>query len=170
MFSRMAPPQTAPPPQASSAPHIVSIVPVSALPQVCFAAKMEEPMNSAPSQPPPKVKKGFSRVKGSSAIAMASNIMVPTSAPSAQPAQQPTVAPPPRLQSLLQALEQEEYGTNTCASSFAASRSEEPSDTGDQVPPPPPTTFPSVNWSRRLANFFPFPTQQWKRTTSWARH
>ena len=51
MFTGMAPPQTAPPPQASSAPHIVSITPVSALPQ---AAKMEEPMDSAPSQPPLK--------------------------------------------------------------------------------------------------------------------
>ena len=139
IFTRMAPPQTAPPPQASSAPHIVSITPVSALPQ---AAKMEEPMDSAPSQLLPEVKKGLSRVKGSSAIAsqsihaVASNITVPTSASSSQPMQQPSVAPPPRLQSPLQALEQEEYGTDTSASSFAASRSEEPSDTGEQVAPP----------------------------------
>ena len=100
MFNRMAPPQTAPPPQASSAPHIVSITPVSALPQ---AAKMEEPMDSTPSQPPPEVKKGLSRVKGSSAIAsqsihtVASNITLPTSASSSQPTQQPSVAPPPRI-------------------------------------------------------------------------
>ena len=46
MFSHMAPPQTAPPPQASSAPHIVSITPVSDLPQ---ATKIEEPMDSASS-------------------------------------------------------------------------------------------------------------------------
>ena len=139
MFTRMAPPQTAPPPQASSALHIVSITLVSALPQ---AAKMEEPMDSAPSQLPPEVKKGLSRVKGSSAIAsqsihaVASNITVPTSASSSQPMQQPSVAPPPRLQSPLQALEQEEYGTDTSDSSFAASRSEEPSDTGEQAAPP----------------------------------
>ena len=136
MFYSMAPPQTAPPPQASSAPHIVSITPVSALPQ---PAKMEEPMDSAPSQPPLEVKKGLSGVKGSSAIALqsihavASNITVPTSAASSQPTQQPTVAPPPRLQSPLQALEQEK---NTLSSSFAASRSEEPSDTGEQAAPP----------------------------------
>ena len=100
-------------------------------------------MDSAPSQLPPEVKKGLSRVKGSSAIAsqsihaVASNITVPTSASSSQPMQQPSVAPPPRLQSPLQALEQEEYGTDTSASSFAASRSEEPSDTGEQAAPVP---------------------------------
>ena len=139
MFNRMVPPQTAPPPQASSAPHIVSITLVYALPQ---AAKMEEPMDSTPSQPPTEVKKGLSGVKGSSPIAsqsihaVASNITVPTSASSSQPTQQPTVAPSPRLQSPLQALEQEAYGTDTSASSFAASRSEEASDTGEQAAPP----------------------------------
>ena len=87
------------------------------------AAKMEEPMDSAPSQPPPEVKKGLSGVKSSSAIALqsihtvASNISVSTSAFSSQPTQQPSVAPPPRLHSPLQALEQEEYGTDTSASS-----------------------------------------------------
>ena len=92
---------------------------MSALPQ---AAKMEEPMDSAASQPTPEVKKGISRVKGSSAIAsqsfqaVASNITVPTSAPSSQCAQQLTVVPPPRLQSPLEALEQEEYGMDTSAS------------------------------------------------------
>ena len=90
MFNRMAPPQTVPPPPASSAPNIVSINPVSALPQ---ATKTEEPMTSAPSQSPPEIKKGFSAIKGSSAIAshsiqaVASNIMVPTSAFSLQPSQ-----------------------------------------------------------------------------------
>ena len=166
-FNHMAPPQTAPPPQASSAPHIVSITPVSTLPQ---ATKMEEPMDSAPSQPPPEVKKGLSRVKGSSAIpsqpihAVASNLTVSTSASSSQPTQQPSVAPPPRLQSPLQALEQEEYSTETSASSFAASRSEEPSDTGEQAAG---TTFPSKNWSRRLGSSFSVPTQRQKRITNW---
>ena len=41
----------------------------------------------------------------------------------------PHVAPSPQIQYPLQALEQEEYGTDTSASSFAATRSEEPSDT-----------------------------------------
>ena len=141
MFNRMAPPQTAPPPPpASTAPHIVSITPVSALPP---AAKPEEPMDSAPSHPPPEVKKGVSRVKGSSAIAtqsiqaVASNIQVPTPIPSSQPSQPSSAAAIPLLQSPLQALEQEEYGTDASASSFAASnRSEEPTDPGEQAAPP----------------------------------
>ena len=141
MFNRMAPPQTAPPPPpASTAPHIVSITPVSALPP---AAKPEEPMASAPSHLPPEVKKGISGVKGSSAIAtqsiqaVASNIQVPTSISSSQPSQPPSVAAIPQLQSPLQALEQEEYGTDTSASSFVASnRSEEPTDPGEQAAPP----------------------------------
>ena len=56
MFSRMALPQTAHPPQASSTTHIVSITLVSTL----QAAKMEEPMDSALSQPPtPKLRRAF---------------------------------------------------------------------------------------------------------------
>ena len=47
MFSRLAP-QTAPPPQASFVPHIVSITLVSVLPQ---PAKMEEPMDSVSATP-----------------------------------------------------------------------------------------------------------------------
>ena len=136
MFNCMAPPQTVPPP-ASTAPHIVSITPVSAIPP---AAKPEEPMDSAPSHPHPEVKKGVSGVKGSSAIAtqsiqaVASNIQVPTSISSSQPSQPPSAAAVPRPQSPLQALEQEEYGTDTSASSFAASnRSEEPTDPGEQA-------------------------------------
>ena len=132
-------PQTSPLPASSSASHIVSIAPVLAMPQTI---KMEEPMDSAMSQQTPEVKKGISGVKGSSAIAsqsiqaVASNIMVPSSTPPSQPAQQPTVAPPPMLQSPLQALEQEKHETDTSASSFAATRSEEPSDKGDQAAPP----------------------------------
>ena len=67
MFNRLAPAQTQPPVAASSTlpPHIVSITPVSAIPP----AKSEEPMDADPSQPPPfEVKKGFTKVKGSSAI------------------------------------------------------------------------------------------------------
>ena len=99
-------------------------------------------MDSAPSHPPPEVKKGNSGVKGSSAIAtqsiqaVASNIQVPTSISSSQPSQPPSAAAIPRLQSP-QALEQEEYGTDTSASSFVASnRSEEPTDPGEQAAPP----------------------------------
>ena len=89
------------------------------------------------------VQKGISGVKGSSAIAtqsiqaVASNIQVPTSISSSQPSQPPSAAAIPRLQSPLQALEQEEYGTDTSASSFAASnRSEEPTDPGEQAASP----------------------------------
>ena len=45
---------------------------------------------------------------------------MPTSAPPLQPSQQPTVASVQWLQSPPQALEQEEFGTDTSASSFAA--------------------------------------------------
>ena len=107
---------------------------------VCLAAKSEGPMDSAPSQPLPEVKTGVSGVKGSSAIAtqsiqaVASNIQVPASIPSSQPSQQPTAMAIPRLQSPLQALEQEDYGTDTSASSFMASnRSEEPTDPGEKA-------------------------------------
>ena len=59
---------------------------------------------------------------------------MPTSISSSQP---PSAAAIPRLQSPLQALEQEMYGTDTSASSFAASnRSEEPTDPGEQAAPP----------------------------------
>ena len=58
MFNRMAPQQAAPPtPPASTAPHIVSITPVSAL---LPAAISEEPMDAVPSHPPTEVKKGIS--------------------------------------------------------------------------------------------------------------
>ena len=98
----MAPPQTAPPSLASTAPHIVSITPVSAL---LPATKPEEPMDSAPSQPPPEVKKGVSGLKGSIATqsiqAVASNIQVLTSISSSQPSQPPAAAAIPRRQSPL---------------------------------------------------------------------
>ena len=103
----------------------------------------EEPMDTAPSHPPPEVKKGVSRVKGSKAIAkqfiqaVASNLQVPTSTPSSQPLQQPVVVAAPWLQSPLQALKQGEYRTDSSASSFAAStRSEQPTDPGEHVAPP----------------------------------
>ena len=140
MFYRMAPPQTAPPPPPSStAPHIVSITLMSALPP---ATKLEEPMDSVPSHPHPEVKKGVSGVKVSSAIvtqsiqAVASNIQVPISTSLSQPSQPPSAAIP-QFQSPPQVLEQEEYGTDTSASSFAASnRSEEPTDPWEQAAPP----------------------------------
>ena len=75
MFNSIGPPQTAPPPQASSAQQIVLITPVSALPQ---AAKTEEQMDSAPSQPTPEIKKGISRVKGSSTIVSPQPVCIQT--------------------------------------------------------------------------------------------
>ena len=60
-----------------------------------------------------------------------------TSISSSQPSQPPAAAAIPQFQSPVQTLEQEEYGTDTSASSFAASnRSEEPTDPGEQAAPP----------------------------------
>ena len=139
MFNRLAPAQTQLPVAASSTPppHIVSITPVSAIPP----AKSEEPMDAAPSQPAPfEVKKGLSKVKGSSAIAqqsiqaVVSKVVVPTSTRSTQPP--PATVSAPRLSSP-QTLEQEEYGTDASASSFSsASKQEDPTEVGEQVPPP----------------------------------
>ena len=82
MFNHLAPAQPQPP---VAAPHIVSITPVSAI----LPAKSEETMDMAPSQPAPsEVKKGLSKVKGSSAIAQQSiqavvtQVKVPTTTPS----------------------------------------------------------------------------------------
>ena len=142
MFTHLAPAQTQPPAGTSTAPppHIVSVTPVSAIPP----AKAEEPMDLAPSQPaPPEVKKGFSKVKGSSAIAkqsiqaVVSQVKVPTTTPSTQPSSLPTAASAPRLASPLQALEQEEYGTDASASSFSSpSKPEGPTEVGEQAAPP----------------------------------
>ena len=142
MFTRLAPAQTQPPAATSTAqpPHIVSITPVSAIPP----AKAEEPMVSAPSQPAPaEIKKGFSKVKGSSTIAqqsiqaVVSQVKVPTTTPSTQPSSLPTAASALRLASPLQALEQEEYGTDASASSFSsASKPEDPTEVGEQAAPP----------------------------------
>ena len=134
-----APAQTQPPVAVSSTPppQIVSITPVSAIPP----AKSEEP---DPSQPaPPEVKKGLSKVKGSSAIAqqsiqaVVSRVKVSTSIPSTQPPSAPATVSAPRLSSPLQALEQEEYGTDASASSFSsASKQEDPTELGEQAAPP----------------------------------
>ena len=103
-------------------------------------------MDATPSQPPLAVKKGLANVKGFSAIAsqslqaVAFQIQVPPSAPlqatsispSAPPmAVPPTIAPAPsKLQSPLQVLEQEEYGTDTSTSSFIRFRTRPPSAPG----------------------------------------
>ena len=140
MFNRLALAQPQPPVAASSTlpPHIVSITPVSAIPP----AKSEEAMDAAPSQPAPfEVKKGFTKVKGSSAIAqqsiqaVVSKVVVPTSTPSTQPP--PATVSAPRLSSPLQALEQEDYGTDASASSFSsASKHEDPTEVGEQATSP----------------------------------
>ena len=132
-------------------------------------------MDSAPSQPaPPEVKKGLSKVKGSSAIAqqsiqaVVSQVKVPTTTPSTQPSSLPTAASAPRLASPLQALEQEEYGTDASASSFSsASKPEDPTEVGEQAAPP---TVPFRELVQKVRVFCPFLTQQQKRTTSWAQH
>ena len=136
MFNRLAPAQTQPPAAASTTPppHIVSITLVSAIPP----PKSEELMDSVPSQPaPPEVKKGFTKVKGSSAItqqsiqAVVTQVKVPTSSPSTQPPSAPATVFAQRLSSL-QALEQEEYATDASASSFSStSKQEDPTEVGE---------------------------------------
>ena len=172
MFTRLAAAQTQPPAATSTAPppHIVSITPVSALPP----AKSEEPLDSAPSQPVPlEVKKGLSKVKGSSSIAqqsieaVVSQVKVPTSIPSTQPFL--------ILMPLLQG-------------SHLLFRPWNRRNTGLmlQLPPSLPLqnrktlqklenrwhalTSLSGNWSKRLGSSCPSLTQQQKRTTSWAQH
>ena len=156
MFNPLAPVQTpAPQPPASRPPlpHTISITPVSALPP----AKSEESMDKAPSQPaPPEVKKDLSNVKGSSAIAkqsiqaLASQVKVPTSTPSTQPTTKPAAVSVPKLSSPLQALEQEEYGTDASASSFpSTSMPEDPTDVEEKAAPP---NRPLRNWSKRLGS------------------
>ena len=109
-------------------------------------------MDATPSQPPPTIKKGLANVKGSSVIAsqslqaVASQIQGPPLAPiqttiiptSASSTVVPSNIAPAlsKLQSPLQVLEQEEYGTDTSASSFTTPRSEEPTDTSKQAAPP----------------------------------
>ena len=129
-------------------------------------------MDSALSQPPPKIKKGISQVKGFSAIVTQSlqtvplHFQVPTSIPSSQSSKQPEVASAAWPQSPLQALEQEEYKPDTSSSSFTAiTRSDKPTETGEQAAPP---TSPSESWSKKLANSCLFLTQQQKKTINWA--
>ena len=151
MFTRLAPAQTQPPAATSTAlpPHIVSIT--SAIPP----AKAEEPMDLAPSQPaPPVVKKGFSKVKGSSAIAqqsiqaVVSQVKVPMTTTSTQPSA-------PRLASPLQALEQEEYGTDASVSSFSsASKPEDPTEVGEQAAP---TILPFRELVQKVREFLSIP-------------
>ena len=104
MFNRLSPAQPQPPVAAFSTPpsHIVSITPVSAIPP----AKSEEPMDSAQSQPaPPEIKKGLSKVKGSSAIAQQSiqavdtQVKVPTTTFYTQPPSASATVSAPRLSS-----------------------------------------------------------------------
>ena len=139
MFNHFAPAQTQPPAAASTTPppHIVSITPVSAIPP----AKSKEPMDSAPSQPaPPEVKKGLTKVKGSSAMAqqiiqaVVTQVKVPTSTPSTQPPSASAAVSVPRLSSPHQALEQEKYRTDASASSFSStSKPEDTTEVGEQA-------------------------------------
>ena len=130
-------------------------------------------MDATPSQPPLSVKKGLANVKGFSAIAsqslqaVAFQIQVPPSAalqatsisPSAPPmAVPPTIAPAPsKLQSPLQVLEQEEYGTDTSTSSFTAPRLEEPTDNGEQATSP---NLPFWELVQKIREFLPDPAAE----------
>ena len=83
---------------------------------------------------PQKLRRGFpaSSIDANQSIHL--HLQLRTSGLSSKPS--PTVASTSWLQSLLQALEQEEYGTDTSALSFASTTmSEEPNNTGDQLAP-----------------------------------
>ena len=99
---------------------------------------------------------------------MVSQVKVPTTTPSTQPSFLPTAASAPRLASPLQALEQEEYGTDASASSFSSASKQKTLRKLENRRHP--LTSLSGNWSKRLGSPCPFLTQQQKRTTSWAQH
>ena len=166
MFNCLAPAQTNPAPQVTpTQPHIVSITPLSAIPA---ATKLEEPMDATPSQP--AIKKGLANVEGSSAIAsqslkaVASQIQVPSLGPilaTSLPTSAPSMVVPSniapassKLQSLLQVLEQEEYGADTSASSSTTPRPEEPANTGEQGAPP---KLPFQELVQRVRQFLSIP-------------
>ena len=168
MFNRLAPAKTNPVPQTIIAqPHTVSISPLSAIPA---ATKLEEPMDVTTSQPPPAIKKGLANVNGSAAIAsksvqaVASQIQVPSSAPiqaTTIPNSTPSTVVPSniapassKLQSPLQVLEQEQYGTDTTASFFTAPRLVEPTNTGEQGGPP---NLPFWELVQRVREFLSIP-------------
>ena len=119
-------------------------------------------MDLAPSQPAPlEVKKGLSKVEGSSAIAqqsiqaVVSQVKVPTTTLSTQPSSLPTAASAPRLASPLQALEQEEYGTDTSASSFSCTS--KPKDPTEEQAAPPNLPFRELVQKVREFLFIPNP-------------
>ena len=69
--------------------------------------------------------------------AVVSKVVVPTSTLLTQHPPAPATVSAPRLSSPFQALEQEEYGTDASASSFSsASKQEDPTEVGEQAPPP----------------------------------
>ena len=64
-------------------------------------------------------------------------VKVPTTTPSTQHPSASATVSAPRLSSPLQALEQEEYGTDVSASSFSsASKQKDPTEVGEQAPSP----------------------------------
>ena len=176
MFNRLAPAQTpAPQPPAATSiappPHIVSITPVSPLPP----AKSEEPMDAAPSQPaPPDVKKGLSKVKGSSLI---------QNSPFKRRSLKSKCRLPPSLHSAL--LNRRLFLLQGSHHIFKPCNKR---NMGLMLLPNPalllqnqrtpqtlenrwhPLTSLSGNWSKRLGNSCLSLTQQQKRTTSWAQY
>ena len=122
MMNKLTPAQ--PPATQATTAVIQSITPVSSLP----TTQVEEPMDSTPVPPAqPQIKKGTSKIKGSSALAkqsmqaIVSQVTVPTTVPSSTPAATAATTIP-RLSSPLQRLEQEEYGTDTSSTSLPTSK------------------------------------------------
>ena len=113
-------------------------------------------------------------IKGSSTIAkqsiqvVVSQVKVPTSTPSTQPTTLPVAGPTSRLASPLQALEQEEYGTDASASSFSYIQNPKTPQMLENRR----HTITSLleNWFTRLGSFCLSLTQQQRRTKSWAHH
>ena len=143
MFNRLAPAQ----PPTHTQPATQTTNPVATQATTTTVSNLlptatEEPMDatSAPNPQPPQVKKGLTKIKGTSAVAtqsiqaVVSQVTVPTSVPSTTAP--PAAVPAPRLQSPLQRLEQEEYGTDTSSASLPTSKPEDIQDLTEQPAPP----------------------------------
>ena len=149
MFAKITPPQPQLPVASTPAASATatSAVPIATTTTpVPDVTQTVEPMDVLPPpQPASQIKKGLAGIKGSSKVAtqsihaVASNIAVPSSTATATASA--SIAAPAatlsRIASPLQALEQEEYGTDSSSASFSSSsKQEEPTDLGEQAPPP----------------------------------
>ena len=173
MFNHLALAQTQPPAAASTTPpsHIVSFTLVSAIPP----AKSEEPMDSAPCQPaPPEVKKGLTKIKGSSAIAQQSSqpvvtqVKVSTSTRSRQPPSAPATVSALSFHLIFKPWNKSNMGLMLQSPPSLSPQSRKTLQKLENRRLP--LTFHSGNWSKKLGSSCPSLTQQQKRTISRAHH